>query len=171
MTSALAKVAVVDDEEDEWKAGWMLILIHYMFQFINILDNFLDHICNPLPHYLFLFVEFIVNSPFHILFYPASNMTLPRHKVKYKSRISKRSFKWKLRPILACSSISMSSTTWFHHVVALDTDVEAIGVDNRASVCISHKVEDFIGDLHESNHVIIGYNGSRTRNLKTGILW
>ena len=88
--------------------------------------------------------------------------------VRYKHQ--RRSFRWKLRPLTALTIISMSSTTQFHHSVPTDTDSEAIGVDNRASACISHKIDDFIDELHDTNRVIIGFNGSRTSNIKTGTL-
>ena len=64
----------------------------------------------------------------------------------------------------------MSTTTRFHHVVPMETDSESIGIDNRASICISHKIYDFVGEMHDTNRVIIGYNGTKTGNLKTGTL-
>lgn len=98
-------------------------------------------------------------------------MTTPR-RTKSKSKFKRRSWKWKLRPVYAASLICMTSAPLFHHVAANDKDSQSIGVDNRASVCISHKLEDFIGEMHDTNRVIIGYNGSKTSNLKTGtICW
>ena len=76
----------------------------------------------------------------------------------------------KLRTAVVASIITVSSTTRFHHVVPMDTDSEAIGIDNRASVCISHKIEDFVGELHETNRVIVGYSGTKTTGLKTGTI-
>ena len=70
----------------------------------------------------------IINSFFHISFYPASNMILPHCKVKYEPRIHKRSWRWKLCQAIPCSLISMSSTTQFHHAVEIETDVEIIDV-------------------------------------------
>ena len=87
-----------------------------------------------------------------------------------KFKIKRKSYQWKLRPMTAMTLISMSSTTLFHHSVPTDTDSEAIGIDNRATACISHKIDDFIGEIHDSNRVIIGYNGSRTSNIKIGTL-
>ena len=58
----------------------------------------------------------------------------------------------------------------FNLNVRVDTDSEAIGIDNRATAYISHKIDDFVGELYDTNRVIIGYNGSRTTDIKTGTL-
>ena len=62
------------------------------------------------------------------------------------------------------------ASTKFHHVIRLDTNSETIGVDNRATACISHKIDDFIGDLQETNRVIKGYMGVTTSNIKMGTI-
>ena len=105
-----------------------------------------------------------------MLFFPARNMTLPQRKQSRKRKIRKRNWSWKLRPILTCAVISMPATTRYHHVTRIDTDSEEIGVDNRATACISHRADNFIGDLIPSNRSIIGYNGSKTTGIKTGTL-
>ena len=64
----------------------------------------------------------------------------------------------------------MSTTTRYHTNIRVDTDSEAIGVDNRAAACISHRIEDFVGPLADTNRVIVGYNGSRTTNIKKGTI-
>ena len=91
-------------------------------------------------------------------------------KRKKPIKTRRRSWQWKLRSLLVVSTLSMTCTTRFHHAVPMDTDSEAIGIDNRASVCISHKIDDFIGELHDSNRVIIGFTGTKTTGLKTGTL-
>ena len=49
---------------------------------------------------------------------------------------------------------------------------ESIGIDNRCSATISHKIEDFIGQMRSSKRVISGYGGTKTAGLKKGtILW
>lgn len=52
----------------------------------------------------------------------------------------------------------------------MDTDSETIGINNRASVCISHKIEDFVRELHDTNRIIVGYSGTKTTGLKTDTL-
>jgi hypothetical protein len=53
-----------------------------------------------------------------------------------------------------------------------DTDSEPIGIDNRCTGCISHKIEDFEGTLVDSTRAIKGFGGSRTSNVKIGtITW
>ena len=64
----------------------------------------------------------------------------------------------------------MSTTTRYHHAYPMDTDSQSIGIDNRASACISHVATDFIGTLQDTNTKIIGYNGTTTGNLKIGTI-
>ena len=123
---------------------------------------------NP-PHFnYFNLMVLFIDCFFNILFFLASHMHIQRKQNRWKRK--KKSWKWKLRPIVTLSLLSLSFTTRYHHTVPVDTDSESIGVDNRATACISHKIDDFIGELHDSNLVIIGYNGSRTANLKTGTI-
>jgi transposase InsO family protein len=56
--------------------------------------------------------------------------------------------------------------------ITFDTDSGPIGVDNRCTGCISHRIDDFEGPLRDSNRSIKGFGGSRTRNIKIGtIAW
>lgn len=87
-------------------------------------------------------------------------MTITRPQPKYKQR--NKSWKWKLRTVQAFTTLSLSTTTRYHTSIPTDTDSEAIGIDNRAYACISHKVDDFVGELKATNRVIIGYNDSKT---------
>ena len=64
----------------------------------------------------------------------------------------------------------MPATTRYHHVTRIATDSEMIGINNRATACISHRTEDFIGDLVPTNRTIIGYNGSKTTGITMGTL-
>ena len=53
-----------------------------------------------------------------------------------------------------------------------DTDSENIGIDNRCSACISHKAEDFVGELKHSDRSIKGFGGAITRKVMIGtLLW
>ena len=65
------------------------------------------------------------------MFLPANNMRIHR-KRKKPIKTRRRSWQWKLRPLLVVSTLSMTCTTRFHHAVPMDTDSEAIGIDNRA---------------------------------------
>jgi hypothetical protein len=63
-------------------------------------------------------------------------------------------------------------TTKRRNEVVFDTDADVIGVDNRASGCISHSINDFEGPLRESAKAIKGFGGTRTTNVKIGtIVW
>ena len=53
-----------------------------------------------------------------------------------------------------------------------DTDSGPIGIDNRCTACISHRVSDFEGALTDVNYSIRGFAGLRTSGLKKGtLLW
>ena len=55
-------------------------------------------------------------------------------------------------------------------VANFDTDSSSIGVDNRCSGCISHRIEDFEGVLSETTKSIRGFAGSKVHNVKMGTL-
>ena len=58
------------------------------------------------------------------------------------------------------------------NVVRFDTDSAAIGIDNRASACISHRIEDFDGPVSKVKRNIKGFGGETTRNVFMGtIVW
>ena len=47
-----------------------------------------------------------------------------------------------------------------------------IGIDNRASACISHSLDDFTGPMREVHRTIKGFGGTRTMGTKMGtIIW
>ena len=41
-----------------------------------------------------------------------------------------------------------------------DTDSKPVGIDNRASACISHDPEDFVGPLNKVKRTIKGFGGT-----------
>lgn len=51
------------------------------------------------------------------------------------------------------SAIAMDATTSIkgERRTVFDTDSDTIGVDNRATACMSHEVGDFVGPLTEVN--------------------
>ena len=51
-----------------------------------------------------------------------------------------------------------------------DTDSDRIGIDNRASACMSDDVSDFVGVLRPTNRVVKGFAGSRATNLQIGTI-
>ena len=75
--------------------------------------------------------------------------------------------------ILALQAVAMSATAnaSYNHQM-FDTDSCPVGIDNRCSDCISHKIEDFIDTPMDSNRINKGFGGSTTNNVKTEpILW
>ena len=53
---------------------------------------------------------------------------------------------------------------------SFDTDSSPVGVDNRCSGCISHKVTYFIRELVDCNITIKVFGGTRTMNIKIGTI-
>ena len=54
--------------------------------------------------------------------------------------------------------------------VVFDTDADQIGIDNRCSACISHKIEDFIGNPSQTKRTIKGFGGARVSNIMSGTI-
>ena len=58
------------------------------------------------------------------------------------------------------------------NIARFDTDSGAVGIDNRASACISHDINDFDGPLRKVNRSIKGFGGERVWNVMMGtIVW
>ena len=51
-----------------------------------------------------------------------------------------------------------------------DTDSGLICIDNRCSSCMSHNHADFIGEFHEFNRTIKGFDGTTHYNAHIGTL-
>ena len=70
---------------------------------------------------------------------------------------------------LAFAAVTMQGTGGLQdNQISFDTDSAPIGIDNRCTGCISHRIEDFEGPLQESNRAIKGFGGTRTTNVKIG---
>ena len=54
--------------------------------------------------------------------------------------------------------------------IHFDTDSEHVGIDNRCSACISHKIEDFIGSPNQTKRTIKGFGGARINNIMKGTI-
>ncbi|GFH52929.1 hypothetical protein CTEN210_09405 [Chaetoceros tenuissimus] len=72
--------------------------------------------------------------------------------------------------LLAMQAVAFSTSFKGTRSTKFDTDSGDVGIDNRCSACISHKVDDFVGDLRETNRVIKGYGGTKTANLMVGTI-
>jgi hypothetical protein len=51
-----------------------------------------------------------------------------------------------------------------------DTDSALIGIDNRASACMSDNIHDFCGSLQPTNRIIRGFAGTKTTNVQMGTI-
>lgn len=88
-----------------------------------------------------------------------------RHIKGERHRVSKC---WNY-PILGYQAVAMSAKAGSQEVsnnkAMFDTDSDHIGIDNRASACMSDDVSDFVGLLRPTNRIVKGFAGSRTTNL------
>jgi hypothetical protein len=51
-----------------------------------------------------------------------------------------------------------------------DTDSSLIGIDNRASACMSDHIQDFCGPLTPTNRIVRGFAGTKTTNVQIGTI-
>ena len=72
--------------------------------------------------------------------------------------------------VLAALAMQTKSASAYENSIAFDTDSGPIGIDNRCTACISHRIEDFEGQLVDSNRSIKGFGGTRTKNVKMGTI-
>ena len=87
------------------------------------------------------------------------------------SRNKKRIGKYIVMSVLAMATGDrMTINQMGQRVSRFDTDSESIGIDNRCSACISHRIEDFIDNPQESNRAIKGFGGTRIENVMKGTL-
>jgi hypothetical protein len=93
-------------------------------------------------------------------------------RTKIARRMQKGNGKKRLA-FLAFAAVAMQGTGGLKdNHTSFGTDLAPIGIDNRCTGCISHRIEDFEGPLQESNRAIKGFGGTRTTNVKIGtIVW
>ena len=95
----------------------------------------------------------------------AKKMACPKPKGRFKGIKSIVAF-----PIVAMPTKDQISVSREQRIVNTDTDSDTIGIDNRCSACISHRIEDFIGNPVESKRTIRGFGGTHTKNIMMGTL-
>ena len=103
-----------------------------------------------------------------------------RSKVRYRERIAQRyaddfkNTRWKSREtvvIFALSAVAMAAEQARRtNEGVFDTDSRIVGVDNRASVCMSDDIKDFQGEMREINATIKGFHGSKQYKLQVGTI-
>lgn len=77
-----------------------------------------------------------------------------------------------MQEVLSMSSLNTYGEPIHQHVAAFDTDSCKIGIDNRASACISAYIEDFQGPVRRVNRTIKGFGGERITEVSVGtIVW
>ena len=74
-------------------------------------------------------------------------------------------------PLFMMAALAIHSTNaGSAGMASFNTNAYKIGIDNRASACISHKASDFEGPLMDSPRVIKGIAGTRVTQIKQGTL-
>jgi hypothetical protein len=74
--------------------------------------------------------------------------------------------------IMAAVAMQANGESTHENRVTFDTDSGPIGVDNRCTGCILNNIDDFEGTLANSGRAIKGLGGTRTTNVKIGmIVW
>ena len=112
---------------------------------------------------------------------PLTRTVWRQNQVVFKRR-SKRKYNhvWRcqLTKIHGMESLFANSTTnsagdeIHENCTRFDTDSGRVGIDNRASACISHDISDFVGTLKKVNRAIKGFGGEKTWDVYTGtIVW
>ena len=77
---------------------------------------------------------------------------------------------WPLCMEIIAMQTSDSDAVKGARVSKFDTDSFSIGVDNRCSGCISHRIEDFEGRLIDTDKSVRGFGGTKTHNIKIGTI-
>ncbi|MEL7340382.1 MAG: hypothetical protein AAGM67_07855, partial [Bacteroidota bacterium] len=62
------------------------------------------------------------------------------------------------------------STESYDNLILVDSDSKTVGIDNRCSACISCDLEDFEGDVHDTNVSIKGFGGVLDTAVKKGTI-
>ena len=105
-----------------------------------------------------------------------SSQSSKRRRTERSKRIQWWRSTREMRTTLAFPAVAMSADDKQGHrrmeqsIVNFDTDSEAIGIDNRCSTCISHKIDDFIDIPIESKRTIKGFGGARVSNIMKGTI-
>lgn len=79
-------------------------------------------------------------------------------------------YRWKTLAIMSVLVMQANAMISTEREARFDTDSATIGIDNRCSACISHKLSNFEGPLTPTNRIVKGFGGSITRNVKMGTL-
>ena len=145
-----------DSKTDHWTYQLISIIFHHVG---TILDNYLVHIlllCTFQPLIIFLFDR---------------NQQHPRRYKWHSHKPARHRRKFNLAPLLAYSVVAYAATdTKYSNYIKVDTDSAPVGIDNRCSACISHRIEDFQGPVVACNRSIKGFGGTRTRNVQKGTI-
>ena len=72
--------------------------------------------------------------------------------------------------IAASAQASQNSHSFTNKSKYFDTDSFEVGIDNRASGCMSHVKEDFVGPLKETGAYVKGFGGVKTHGVAIGTL-
>jgi hypothetical protein len=75
------------------------------------------------------------------------------------------------RALMAYAAIAMTATAQSATIpTRFDTDSSPLGIDNRCTACISHRIEDFIDVPQATNKVIKGVGGAKLSDVMIGTI-
>ena len=74
------------------------------------------------------------------------------------------------QPVVAMSATGAYGDPVYKNTAPFDTDSNKIGIDNRASACISLEIRDFIRPLQDCRKIIAGVGGTRLTDVKKGTI-
>ena len=97
----------------------------------------------------------------------------PAKVIKYTAKLTKYMNMGRETWLCCMEIISMQAKSSYPkgaRITNFDTDSSNIGVDNRCSGCISHRIDDFEGTMTETTKSIRGFAGSRVHNVKMGTI-
>jgi hypothetical protein len=72
--------------------------------------------------------------------------------------------------VLSMGSVNAYGESIHDDVTHFDTGSRSIGIDNRASACISAYIEDFQGPVRRVNRSIKGFGGERVTEVSIGTM-
>ena len=92
---------------------------------------------------------------------------------RWSQNRAKHSLKYSTTIVSAVIAMSAGHDRWQdrkQRKINFDSDARSIGIDNRCSACMSHKIDDFIGTPRESKRTIKGFGGIRVSNVMSGTI-
>ena len=124
-------------------------------------------------------IDWIITQVLHLLqlsfdYLYDKTMTMKVDKKYRNSLRTQRSKGGQQRLVVNETRISRSGSSNAPRLSAyttrFDVDANAIGIDNRCSACISHDINDFVGNVTKTNRRIKCFGGETMSNVYSGTI-